>query len=650
MERKFILGEKKGIIAKDGKTDYSVLISADANPSVKYAAEELVKMVKIATGATLEIIHEKQGKVISLGDNEYSKTLGLKATTVELNRHGFKIKTYGDDVVIVSASRTAIIYAMQRYLELNMGYMYYHWEEIRYGDELVKRDLDVVDYPDFVNRDVFAYDTKERRENHIKLYNCGTAIRDAEEKYGEGSWWSSLHDQSLALQIIDYKVYRKKYPHWFFGRQGGSNWNNPQICYTEGLYSRDEYEKGDFSEPNYDDGRHGMFWTFVYNLIYKYIAVETDKSLFQLGMSDNWEFCNCERCTRDVEKYTKSGVALRFVNAVADEVEKWRQENCPEREIYLTAFAYISLADAPVKKTVGKDGNYVWTPIDESVVARDNVIIRYAPILEMYMYSFLDEKENPKSFEALNGWTKIAKKLAVWDYRVDFESVFAPYPQWITAQENIRLYKKLGFVDIFHQACRTSGGNVPFISMDNWVRSRMLWDTTLEYKDLMNEFIDAFYGVAGTAMKEYIAYLTEHYWWANKEHGYKGYSHYEVGKRKELYLLSFVKDVEVIFKKGYDALEEIKESDPNRYALCKKRLDGESLFYRYCKMAFYPTEYSREELGREARYFKKAGEAVEALTWFNTFDKFWAVAQLFLIQYCDDIKEEEWAKPIIAIG
>ena len=110
----------------------------------------------------------------------------------------------GDDVVIVSASRTAIIYAMQRYLELNMGYMYYHWEEIRYGDELVKRDLDVVDYPDFVNRDVFAYDTKERRENHIKLYNCGTAIRDAEEKYGEGSWWSSLHDQSLALQIIDY--------------------------------------------------------------------------------------------------------------------------------------------------------------------------------------------------------------------------------------------------------------------------------------------------------------------------------------------------------------------------------------------------------------------------------------------------------------
>ena len=67
-------------------------------------------------------------------------------------------------------------------------------------------------------------------------------------------------------------------------------------------------------------------------------------------------------------------------------------------------------------------------------------------------------------------------------------------------------------------------------------------------------------------------------------------------------------------------------------------------------MAFYPTEYPREELGREARYFKKAGEAVEALTWFNTFDKFWAVSQLFLIQYCDEVKEEEWAKPIIAIG
>ena len=125
---------------------------------------------------------EKKGKVISLGNTNYAKTVGLTATTAEITRHGFKIKTFGDDVVIVSSSKTGLIYAMQRYLELNMGYMYYHWEEIHYGDELVARDLDVVDFPDFLNRDVFSYDTLKRQENHVKLYNCGSAINKNSDK------------------------------------------------------------------------------------------------------------------------------------------------------------------------------------------------------------------------------------------------------------------------------------------------------------------------------------------------------------------------------------------------------------------------------------------------------------------------------------
>ena len=42
------------------------------------------------------------------------------------------------------------------------------------------------------------------------------------------------------------------------------------------------------------------------------------------------------------------------MNAVADEVEKWRKENCPERQIYLTMFAYYSTFDAPVKEVNGE--------------------------------------------------------------------------------------------------------------------------------------------------------------------------------------------------------------------------------------------------------------------------------------------------------
>jgi hypothetical protein len=77
-----------------------------------------------------------------------------------------------------------------------------------------------------------------------------------------------------------------------------------------------------------------------------------------------------------------------------------------------------------------------------------------------------------------------------------------------------------------------------------------------------------------------------------------------------------------ITKTIYDAIEKIKDAKPERYAMIKKRFDGESLFYRFCKLAFYPNNYEREELAYEARYFKAAGEAVETKVWFNTFDHF----------------------------
>ncbi len=375
-----------------------------------------------------------------------------------------------------------------------------------------------------------------------------------------------------------------------------------------------------------------MFWTLVYNLIHKYIAVETDKSLFQLGMSDNDDFCNCERCNRDVEKYSRSGIAIRFANAVADEVKKWQMENCPEREIYLTMFAYITIVDPPTKK-VGNE----WVPLDESVIVRDNIIMRYAPIKDYYMFSFLDEKENPEAYNAINGWTKVAKRFAVWDYRVDFRSICAPFPQWFTAQDNIRTYKKMGALDILHQACRTSA-NTPFNAMDNWARARMLWDTTLEYDDLVNEFIDVFYGVTASAIKEYKDYLTEHYKWCYRELGYKAHSHYGLCWKRDHYPLSFVEKVEGIFKKGYEALDKIKDSNPERYALEKKRFDGESLFYRYLKMTFYHDNYDKTELAREAKVFREIGPTIDLRVWFNTFDQFWVTADLFKQLYPEEEK------------
>ena len=94
MERKFLLGEREGAIAKAGATEYSILITENASPAVEYAAGELARLVKKATGAVLPIVTEKTGPVISLGDNYYSRKLGISVKLSEVTRNGFAIKTF----------------------------------------------------------------------------------------------------------------------------------------------------------------------------------------------------------------------------------------------------------------------------------------------------------------------------------------------------------------------------------------------------------------------------------------------------------------------------------------------------------------------------------------------------------------------------
>ena len=613
-------GSPDGYIARNGKSEYRILVRKNAGPAERYAAGELVRLTEASCGARLEVTTEDGSPVISIGDTAVARRYGLTATRAEVTRNGFRIKTFGRDIVLAAPNPSGLIYGAYRLMEVLAGYMYYSPDTYKIDDKVPFRTLDVLDYPDFLNRDVYNYDTKEFPENAMRLYTTGSNYSAWSAKYGEGGWWSTLHDQSLALQIVDYTVYRADYPRWYCGGEGGSPATNPQICYTTALYDRDRYEKGDWSEENYNDGRHGMFWTFVYNLINNYIAVETDKSFFQLGMSDNPTFCTCETCTTDVAKYTRSGVSLRFVNAVADEVEKWRQENCPEREIYLTMFAYLSIVDPPVKV---ENGQYV--PIDDTVVARDNVVIRYAPINDYYMYPLMDGAHNPNARRALLGWSAVASHFAVWDYRVDFASLIAPFPQWMSAYENIKTYYDLGFIDVFHQACRTSG-STPFIAMDNWVRSRLLWDVHQDYDALTNEFIDAYYGPAGDCIREYTAYLTEHYKKLERLYGYKGHSHFAVCKTR-YFPYETICDIEDIFRRGYETARG------DETAL--RHLNGESLFYRFMKVAAYGSRLTdaerKEGIDTLERLAKEAGLKVV----FDTFDKMSDTVRLLRLPYTD---------------
>ena len=609
-------------LVENGQSAYKILLRNEYDSAEAYAAEEFNRLLKEASGVELPVVTEANvdasTKYISIGDTAMSEAAKVKPTIETYKRNGFQVKSYKDGLVINAPQRSGLIYGVYRFFEQNCDYMYYGVDtfKITRSNTIQLKEFDFHDWPDFENRDVYCYGTRSNPAHTMRLFTTGGQFSTWEEKYGEGSWWAkTLDDQSFITALLRPGQYYEENNEWYYRKSKGSGYLY-QLCYTEGLYSKDESGITDVSQAS-GDGTSGMFWTLVYNLINNHILVEQDKSVFLLGMTDSQDYCDCDKCDEDVAKYEKSGVCVRFLNAIAREVEKWRLANCPEREIFLSVFAYQDLTVPPVKRV---NGEYV--ALDESVYVEDNIMIRYAPSYDYYTFPLLDEEHNPGSTEAILGWTMLAKNLAVWDYRECFHDLMCPFPSWLSTYENIQTYKEYGFKDVLHQSLSGWDG-MPFLNMDNWIRARLLWNTNEDYDSLLYEFTEAYYGEAGVYVRDYIEYLTNHYNTYLMDLKRYFNPHYPLQITSTYFPRGVINNIENIFNKMYVAIEPYRSTDNDKYELLKAHVDYESAFYRYCQINMYNSFYVKAKLSDMIDEFERIQQQIgfTALTpWTGDFE------------------------------
>lgn len=627
-----IIKDGENYLVQNGSSEYKILLREEASKAENYAAQEFNSLLDSVCGVKLEIVYsadiESSTKFISIGNTVLAEAAGQTVERNGINRNGFRIKSYKDGLVIVAGDNTGLIYGVYRFFEKNCNYMYYTPDEIRLDrSETVKLlDYDFEDWPDFPERDVYNYTTKTDPATTMKYYLNGSIYSKWDSMYGEGTWWSSLYDQSMEEQIVPSLTYGAEHPDWYYGPGGDTNATRSQLCFTKALYDKGDYdavssglmdENGKLTEDEtYSDGSHGLFWTFCYNLIKNYVSVEPDKSLFQLGMSDNEYFCDCERCKEDISKYTRTGLVIRFANEVADVVKAWQEKNCPERTIYLTIFAYLTVIQPPV---VSENGQY--KPIDDSLVVRDNIIVRYAPMLEGYLFPLLNEKYNARANIQMNGWKALAKNFAVWDYVINFGETYQPFPNWMAGYENLKAYYDYGYVDIYNQG-NGNAINASLYYMDMWVRSRLLWDIHKDYNELMNEFMDAYYGVGADCVRSYIEKLTFHYLNYMQPMGYIGSATAATATIKN-YPLSFIEGINDGFAEGFKKIANSAELSEERKDVLTERLEYETVFFRYVEIALYSSYFSKSELTAKIDEFEricKNGNLGGLRTFSNIYD------------------------------
>jgi len=109
-----------------------------------------------------------------------------------------------------------------------------------------------------------------------------------------------------------------------------------------------------------------------------------------------------------------------------------------------------------------------------------------------------------RSFVAdIKGWSKICKRLSVWDYVIDYHHSVMPFPNLRALQPNIRFFVDNGVTSIYEEAAYFTPGT-ELAELRTWIMAKTLWKPDYDTDKAIDEFLAGYYGPAAGPLRETI--------------------------------------------------------------------------------------------------------------------------------------------------
>ncbi len=442
---------------RNGKSDYQIVISAEASTSEQTAARELQQYIQQVSGVVLPITSDltARGRHIYVGFNERVAAL-TGASQPQKGDESITYRTVGHDLLIWGGAGRGTMYSVFTFLERELGI---HWltPKCTVVPKLVKWKLPRLNHTErpfigyrysnyFVAKDVPEW-SAHTREN-TKWY---PVIND----YGNIEAYYGAHTMEWLVPV---KEFYATHPEYFCQRDGKrydgygqlclSNPDVLEICKTRLMQRMRE-------EPNY--------------------------RIYSLSQNDNFRFCECEKCAAIEAQYGgHSGIILWFVNQVADAIK----DEFPDK--YIGTFAYQYSRQPPT-----------------GIKPHENVVIRLCSIECCFAHP-LDAgcPQNESFMRDLKGWADIAPHLFIWDYIVDYAQYMAPWPNFQVLGPNICVFGQNKAIGVFEEAQYQSEG-AEFDEMKAWTVNQLLWNPEQNVDSLVSIFINGYYGKAAPRIMDY---------------------------------------------------------------------------------------------------------------------------------------------------
>jgi hypothetical protein len=435
-------------LVDQGKSSYTIRLPADAIPAEHRAAEELQTHLEQMSGARLPIDAGARSPRIVL---RHDPALGPET---------FRLRTSGRDLLISGGRPRGLLYGAYTLLE-KLGVRWYT-SEVRRIPRLPTIRLDPMEEtqsPAFEYREPFFTEAFDRDWAARNKTNGDHSLLD-DSTGGKLVYYPFVHS---FYQLLPPDKYFKDHPEYYSLIDGRRRWERGQLCLTNPEVLR-----------------------LAVETVRGWIRRRPDASIYSVSQND-WEgWCECDNCRRveQEEGGKHSGPVLRFVNAVAAEIEKEH----PEKLIDTLAYWYTEEPPARARP-------------------RRNVRVRLCPIGVCQAHPYEKCPHSAYFVQNLRAWSRITDQLYIWHYNTNFSHYLIPFPDFDELAADIPMYRRSGVKGLFMEGAYPKGGGGENAELRSWVMARQLWNPAVNVDQAVSEFLDGVYGPAARAMRAYFDLL-----------------------------------------------------------------------------------------------------------------------------------------------
>lgn len=442
-----------------------IVIPESPTAMEKNAADELTHYL-VLTAETLEI----NGQPVSfqIGDTPFARSNGV--TVADMPEESWQIKSFGPVVVIAGGGHRGTLYGVYHFIEDQLGVRW--WSDTEEYVPPKRRfsfdKLEMSGKPAFAYRNIYQTGIPNggwRFAVRNRLNQLGD-IKIPEEYGGQVSFGSPAHVHAIGhgyLPVDTYLATNPKYYALVNGERRGSM-TQGQPC---------------LSNPD-------LVPLFITKLKAYILADEAaakksgmaPPQLYDISINDNMNYCQCESCTAIAKEHGNSGVLLLFINQIARSLKEFR----PNLQIQTAAY-------------------YAFLDVPRDVVLEDNIVLRVINTVSNNAFDIQDSR-NLKFHDTLINWSKICKKIIVWDYSINFESSAGlPYPSEFNYGTNLKFYLQNGVIGMLveHEYPEISD----MFELKTWLEAKLFEDPGQDANRLIDEFFRLYYGPAAKAVLAY---------------------------------------------------------------------------------------------------------------------------------------------------